>query len=360
MLDSLLAVGPNGAGSRQAAQAWEQLVKLDADQLPAVLAALDRSGPLAANWICTAADAIADRELREGGKLPAAELEPFVLDTRHNPRARRLAYEWLLRVDPTAEERIIPRMLHDKSLEMRRDAVARLIGEAVHVAELGEPTNAVPLYRRALAAARDLDQIRLLAGRLRKLGHEVDLPRHMGFLVRWKLIGPFDNTGEKGFHVVYPPEREIDPHGSYQGKHGTVRWIDYATTDPFGKVDLNKALGEEKGVAAYAMAEFLSDRRQEVELRLTSSNAVKLWLDGKLLDEHNVYHAGSQLDHYTSPAVLQPGRNVILVKVCQNEQTQDWARPWSFQLRVCDSEGGAVLSADREAAPPQQPEKPTH
>jgi len=57
-----------------------------------------------------------------------------------------------------------------------------------------------------------------------------------------------------------------------------------------------------------------------------------------------VYHSGSQPDQFVNRVVLQPGRNVILVKVCQNEQTQDWAQRWDFQLRVCDETGGAVLS----------------
>ena len=355
LLETLRAVGPEAAGSRQAAQAWEQLVQADAAQLPIVLAAMDGAGPLAANWIRTAVDAIAQRQLREGGRLPAAELEQFVLDRRHAPRARRVAYELLLQVDPAAEDRLIPGMLDDKSLEMRRDAVARLIDEGTELLKADQKSRVVAVSRRALSAARDLDQIRLLVPRLRKLGHQVDLPRHMGFLVRWKLIGPFDNTGEKGFDVVYPPEREIDPEASYQGKHGPVRWTDYATTDDFGKVDLNKAVAEEKGVVAYATVEFLSDRRQEVELRLTSSNAVKLWLGGKLIDRHNVYHAGSQLDHYTTRVVLQPGANVILLKVCQNEQTQDWARQWNFQLRVCDAGSAAVFSADREEATRPEP-----
>jgi hypothetical protein len=54
------------------------------------------------------------------------------------------------------------------------------------------------------------------------------------------------------------------------------------------------------------------------------------------------------LDQYVTPVVLQSGRNVILVKVCQNAQTQDWARSWGFQLRVCDRLGTAVLSDDRQ------------
>jgi hypothetical protein len=39
---------------------------------------------------------------------------------------------------------------------------------------------------------------------------------------------------------------------------------------------------------------------------------------------------------------LKAGRNEILIKVCQNEQTDAWAQKWSFQLRVCDALGGAV------------------
>ncbi|NQT15307.1 MAG: hypothetical protein HQ582_21300, partial [Planctomycetes bacterium] len=151
-----------------------------------------------------------------------------------------------------------------------------------------------------------------------------------------------------GYDVVYPPEREIDLEGSYPGKQGTVKWFDHVTGDDYGMVDFNKAIAEEKGVVAYAAAEFVSAGRQEVEIRMASSNAVKLWLNGPLIDEHNVYHAGGQMDGYTPTALLKPGRNVILVKVCQNEQTQNWAGRWNFQLRVCDSTGGAILSSDRD------------
>ena len=312
------------------------------------MAALDDAGPLAANWIRTAIDAIAERQLRSGDRLPAAELESFVLDTHHAPKARRLAYEWLLRVDPNAENRLIPGMLDDPSVELRRDAVALLIAEATRAAELGDPAKAVKLYRRALTSARDSNQVRLLADRLRKADQEVDLARHFGYVVSWKLIGPFDNSDEKGYDVVYPPERKLDPRASHPGKHGNVKWIDHQTDHEYGHVDLNKAIEEEKDVVTYAMAEFVSQQRLEVDFRVSSQNAVKLWVNGTLADEHNVYHAGGQMDQYTSRATLEPGRNTILLKVCQNGQTQDWARGWGFQLRVCDSTGGAVLSADRK------------
>ncbi|MHC4178212.1 MAG: hypothetical protein ACYSWU_11940 [Planctomycetota bacterium] len=346
-LRTIRAVGPKGTGNRQAARAWDQLVQADAGRLPAILAGLDDAGPLAANWIRTAVDAVAERQLQQGGRLPADELERFVLDRRHAPRARRLAYEWLVRVDPSAPGRLLGGMLDDPSLELRCDAVARRIEEATAL-EKQQRDHAVAVYQRALSAARDLDQIKLLAGRLRKLGLSVDLPRHFGFLLRWKVIGPLDNTDEKGFAAVYPPERKIDLKARCQGKHGEVRWIDHVTRHEYGRVDLNKVLAEEKSVIAYAMTELISKERQEVELRAGSHNALKIWLNGRLVYRRNVYHMGSQMDQHVSRVVLEPGRNVILVKVCQNAIMEDWARYWGFQLRVCDANGTAVLSADRD------------
>jgi hypothetical protein len=354
LLKPLLAVGPGGVGNREAAVAWQQVAQSDASQLPVLLAALDQAGPLAANWIRTAIDAIAERQLQRGGKLPTAELERFLAETRHDPRARRLAYEWLVRVDPTAPDRIIPTMLNDPSVEMRRDAVERLIEQGTRLAET-QKDQAAAVYKQALSASRDLDQIRLLAERLRRLGQQVDLPRHFGFILQWKTVGPFDNTGEKGFAVVYPPEKGIDLSAACPGKHGSVKWGDSISKDDYGHIDLNKALGEEKEVVGYAASEFVAEKPQDVEFRLASFNAVKLWLNGKLIDEHDVYHGGSQMDQYVSRTTLSPGRNTILVKVCQNAQTQDWAKVWGFQLRVCDPMGGAVLSADRKNEPEKKP-----
>jgi hypothetical protein len=46
---------------------------------------------------------VAERELTGGGSLPADALEEFVLEADHAPRARRVAFEWLVEVDPTGE-----------------------------------------------------------------------------------------------------------------------------------------------------------------------------------------------------------------------------------------------------------------
>jgi len=52
---------------------------------------------------------------------------------------------------------------------------------------------------------------------------------------------------------------------------------------------------------------------------------------------------------------LKMGANTILLKVCQNEDVQDWTREWEFQLRVCDATGTAILATDRPPTPPAEP-----
>lgn len=258
---TLHAVGPKGQGNREATEAWKTLARAEASQLPELLAGLDGAAPLAANYLRAAIDAVAERELARGGKLPAADLEKFLLDQKHNPRGRRLAYEWLTKVDPAAPTRIIPQMLTDTSLELRRDAVKQVLDQADVDLKAERKDEAKAGYQKALAAARELDQVQLATDKLRKLGGEVDLPVHFGFVMNWKLIGPFDNTNQAAFHTVYPPEKEFNPAATYPGKGDKpVKWIDHTTTDEMGTVDLTKALDKHKGAITYAAHEFLIDQ----------------------------------------------------------------------------------------------------
>jgi hypothetical protein len=357
LIKTLRSVSSEGKGHREATAAWQQLTKADVDQLPTILAGMDGAGPLAENWLRAAVDTIAERQVQQTGKLPLKALEKFLAQTQHNPRARRLTYEWIARVDKTAPDRLIPGMLDDPSLELRRDAVALIVTAADKAVADGKPDDAKNEYRKALSSARDLDQVKAITEALGKLDAPVDLQHHYGFLVDWQLIGPFDNRGGKGFNVAYPPEEGIDLAAKYEGKEGEVAWKAHHTDDEYGTVDLNKAIAKHMGAAGYAVAVFESDREQPIELRAGSENALKCWLNGKQLFETEVYHANSAIDQYVGRGMLKKGRNVILLKVLQDEQTVDWAQSWSFQLRACDASGKAVLATDRGPANPK-PKRP--
>jgi hypothetical protein len=343
LLAAIKTVGREGAGNVEASRAWQELVKLGPAALFDTLAALDDADPTAANWLRSAVDAIADRELAAKRPLPADKLEAFVKDTKHSGPSRRLAYEWLVRADATTPQRLLPGMLNDPGAELRRDAVAVALDEAQKLLDKGDKEAAKTAYEKVLASVRDRDQVDLTAKQLKALGVTVDLPAHFGFIQRWQLVAPFDNRGGKGFAVVFPPEKAVDLGVTYTGKEDAkVGWKEYTTTDAYGVVDLNTAIGKHMGAVAYAFAAVESPRDQAIEVRAGSNNAVKLFLNGKNVFFREEYHHGNHMDQHVGRGVLKAGLNEILIKVCQNEQKDSWAQSWSFQLRLCDAIGGAV------------------
>jgi hypothetical protein len=63
---------------------------------------------------------------------------------------------------------------------------------------------------------------------------------------------------------------------------------------------------------------------------------------------HEIYHASEAIDQYVAPAEFREGVNTVLVKCCQNEQTEPWAGEWKFQLRITDPLGKPLAVQRRE------------
>ena len=255
-IKTIRAVGPEGQGNTAAAKAWKSLAQADAAALPEILRAMKDSSPLSANWLRAAVDTIADR----GGKLPQQALLDFIADQKQEPRARRLAFELIQKSNPKLADKLIPGLINDPSVELRRDAVAHVLEAGTAKQTAKQTQAAVKDFRKALDAARDIDQIQAATTALRQLNETVDLPRHFGFLMHWNVIGPFDNTERKGFATVFPPEKKIDLSATYEGKAGKVEWSEFITADEYGMVDINKAYpgpGDGlKEVTAFAYTEY--------------------------------------------------------------------------------------------------------
>jgi hypothetical protein len=332
-------VTAEGAGNAVASEASRKLARFGPDSLIPLLLAMDDADPRTANWLRAAVDAIAERAIAAERPLPAAELERFVLDRGHVGPVRRLAFEWLCRVDATAADRLVPGMIDDPGLELRRDAVARAMNDAQRLLQSDDKPAAVAAFRKTLDAARDRDQVLELAKQLESLGEKPDLTRHFGCLQRWRLIAPFDNTDKTGFIAAHPPEMGIKLESEYDGKGVKVQWKEHVTADRFGMVDLNKVIGKHMGVVAYAVAEVETPEARPVRICVGTPNAVKVWLNGKIVLAKEEYHHGVSQDQYVASCQLQPGRNTIMLKICQNEQKEEWAQNWMFQARVCDLTG---------------------
>jgi hypothetical protein len=342
LIKTIHAIGNEGKGNEAARDAVLALAGRNASEIPDILSAFAGASPLAANYLRAAVESITDRSVKAKTNLPNVQLEKFIFDDEHDPRARRLAFEVLARVDKTAGDRIIPKLLQDSSPEFRRDAVQRLIDQAA-----AKPDNAKQLYQKALSGATDADQVKTISKALKGLKVNVDLQTHFGFLTDWKIIGPFDNVKLVGFAKVYPPEEKLDFKATLEGQKGDVKWGKITTEDDFGILDIAKSIAPHKGAVMYLSTTFVADKKRDLQFRLGTTNAWKIWVNGKLLFGRDEYHRGMAIDQYTVKASFKPGKNVVLVKLCQNEQTQDWAQRYQLQIRVCDNSGVAVLSADR-------------
>lgn len=345
-IDRILAVDKKGQNHESAQAATQRLRRQSADALIPILKGIRGANPLAANWLRGAFESIAAQEIESGHGLPTATLRPFILDRQNAPQARRLAYEWLIQVKPELEAKLLADMLEDPSPEFRRDAVAQVIDQADAALENGQPDAARELYQQALTGAVDDDQVKAIVGPLKKLGVQVDLQRHFGFLTQWKAIGPFDNRELKGFDAVYAPEQELNLNATYDGQLGKVSWQEVSTDDQYGTIDIAKSIENYKGSVMYLTTEFVSPRDQALEIRLGTPNAWKLWVNGELQFAREEYHRGTSLDQYRVAVRFRKGRNVILLKLLQNEQTQDWAQRYQVQLRVCNATGGGVNSVE--------------
>ena len=337
-LGTIKNVGREGRGNKEAAAAWKALVAMGGQALLPTLAAMDDASPLAANWLRLTAQAIVEKQ----EKLPIDQLESFVRDTKHAPISRRLAYEFLVAADAKAPERLLPSMIEDPSVEIRRDAIEAAIAKATPLLK-SDPKTAVVEFDKLFHASRDQDQTEKLAKTLKDLKTETDLNKHFGVITDWMVIGPFDSTQGAGHEKAYAPEARVDLAAAYKGKGGMkVKWAPYSSTEPYGVVDLNKAIGKHKDAAAYAFTTIETDKPMPIELRFGCIAAVKIFLNGKEVYAREEYHHGQRFDQYFASGTLKAGRNELLVKVCQNNQTENWAQEWKFQLRVCDFTGGAL------------------
>jgi hypothetical protein len=337
------AIGKEGQGHPEAMAAWKELVGRGADALVPILTGLDDASPLAANWLRSAFESIVQNQVAAGRRVDPAPLAAFLNNTEHAGAPRRLAYETLVKLDPSVQGKLAATFLDDPGAELRRDAVELVLKDADKAFSAKNNRDALTLYQKALKHARDRDQVKLTADRLKKLGAEVDLTKHLGFLTRWSVIGPFDNADGVGFAAAYPPDQGVDLKANLTGKGGVkVAWKEFVATEPLGMVDFNKVFGELKGTVAYAYAVIDSPSERPIEVRCGSNNAVRFALNGKEVYFREEYHHGMEMDQHVGKGKLKAGKNEILVKVCQNEQTDSWANLWSFQLRVCDHLGGAV------------------
>ena len=333
----------NGQGHDDAVEAMRVLNDLTPDRIPVILEGMDGANKLAVNWLRSAVVSIVGKS----NDLPTDAIRGYFDDKSRAHLGRLLAFELLTDQNEDLKKQLIPTLTDDPSLPLRYKGINCLIEQSKEV----EPMEALGLLGTALEKARDVDQVVSIADLLDEKGISIDLQSQLGFLSSWKLVGIFDNKDEKGFDIAYGPEKnatEIDTKASYQDAQESLEWMDHNTIEPTGLVDLNEIIGKKKGVIVYALANYDCDKEQSVDIRIGCINAHKVWVNGELVMSNEIYHNGISPDKFVGKANLKKGKNEVLIKVCQNEQTQPWAQRWQFQLRICDATGKAIRTENEK------------
>lgn len=144
--------------------------------------------------------------------------------------------------------------------------------------------------------------------------------------VRLAWVGTWDNDQGKGFDLELAPETRPGLEETYEGRTGPMRWRRGLPMDPRGRYDLLPLMTPARWSAAFGQGSLFAPESGRYALRLTSSDPVKVWVDGRLV------FAAAQLERSVPeqlllPLELQQGHHRVLVKSAHREGT------WFFGLR---------------------------
>jgi hypothetical protein len=344
-LAAVRSVGAEGSGFEAAIPAAKQLRTLSPSQITTLLDAMEGVNPIAENWLRGVVFDLA----RKADGPTVAELSQYAMDRSHNPIGRGLAMELIRRQAAGEANTLIAKCLDDPSLPLREMAVEQAMEQAKEFADAKEAAAAKRRYREALTAARHPRQLSRIVEALGKLGDQVKTAEAFSMITQWNCLAPLDNVDGVGFDTAYPVETRfaetgtVDLSATYQGKTDPIEWKSVQASDE-GVVDLAAAYNKEKGAVAYLYTEFDSPEELPAQLRLGCTNANKAWLNGRQIMANKVYHSGSMIDQYIANCDLKKGTNRILLKICQNEQTEPWAQEWELQFRITDRAGKGLRS----------------
>lgn len=217
----------------------------------------------------------------------------------------------------------------------------------------GEERASIALLREMSAShprpAARVDAARRLIGLLEQHGRLEEAERlgaELGYLRAWRMVGAFDNDQGRGFQATEPPETEaLDLDASFRGLRSEVRWREVTQYDRAGVAQLGAHLSPNRWAVAYLVTHVESPSAREAQLRLTTSSATKVWVNGRLVVAQDRL-ANAATDNFVLPITLRAGPNRIFVK-----SAQDGSGAWIFGARLTDREGRALpgLRADAGA-----------
>ena len=173
--------------------------------------------------------------------------------------------------------------------------------------------------------------------RLGKPEAQQERSEQLGFLTRFRVVGPFDNEGKSGFETETPPEAQKmlapDLQASFPGKERPVRWRELPDVAQRGYVSFAAVMRPRENVCALAETFVFSEKAQALTLWIGSAGANKVYWNGAEVLRDAAYRSASP-DRSVAVVAARKGSNRVLAKVCVAQ-----GGTWGFYLRVGDARG---------------------
>ncbi|MBC7173325.1 MAG: hypothetical protein H5U40_12880, partial [Polyangiaceae bacterium] len=109
----------------------------------------------------------------------------------------------------------------------------------------------------------------------------------LGYVRRFRIVGPFDNEGKTGFDRRLPPEEAqehpVDPEATYDGRERPVRYREYPDITRFGYVDFDATMRPYVNVCGFAETFVQAGSARPISLWTGAGGAVKVYWNGELV-----------------------------------------------------------------------------
>ena len=203
---------------------------------------------------------------------------------------------------------------------------------AVEIADRLRQTDAArarAAMKRVVASAKD--------PRIRQKAQDIinEIDQYEGYIMTWLVSPPYTEKGKDSrtvFNTAFAPEK--DP--------ADVKWQPLTKGIGTWDINLEGMFGGKNHVAVYVKTRIWSPKKQKARLEMGADDALKAWLDGKLV------HAGYQTRGLSprqdiADVELAEGWNPLMLKVVNHEGG------WAFCCRIRDTDGSALEGLKFEA-----------
>jgi len=147
------------------------------------------------------------------------------------------------------------------------------------------------------------------------------------------IVGTWDNEQGKGFEEELAPETKSGLDEKYPGRAHALRWRSDAPADPRGRYDFTALMQPNRWVVAYAQGSFEAESAGTYALRITTTDPLKVWVDGKLVFTANNLEE-SVFDNIVVPVDVKAGPHTVFIKSAQREGS------WLLAVRATKAEAG--------------------